>query len=354
MQRDGIDFVLTKNGYTVMQSNVPLIKFYIKKTDYGEKVFVIGCISTAVKNSLTVEQLENVAAQIERKMLLTGGRQVEILYLIYSDNIERDKVFNTSRIQCWLIDVLAGQLMIFEDQPYEFDGLRKQIQESLEMIRTQRQYQGAEGVHYQQNNTIYIPIVTILLILCNTIIFFILESRGSTENAIFMMEHGATYSKLVFDGKEYYRLFTSMFLHFGIVHLANNMFALWFIGGEVERMHGHLKYLVIYLLSGLAGNYLSAVFSYISDRMEVSAGASGAVYGILGALLVLVLKYGRNGNSKIYKMVVVLFFLVMAGQRTGNVDNIAHLGGFIAGVILGFLFMLMRERPQNNSLRDTT
>ncbi len=356
MRVDGIDYVLMKNEYYIMQSNVPMIKFFIKKMDYGERVNVIGCISTSVKNSLTIEQLENISFQVERKLLLTGSKQVDIIYFIYSDNIERDKIFNSGNIKFWLIDMIAGQLIIYENQPYEFDGLHQQIQDSLNKISTHSQYSNRDAVRYHrkpygesryQNSVKNMPFVTIFIILCNMVVFFILESMGSTENALFMLRHGAAYSKLIFEEHEYYRLFTSMFLHFGIAHLVNNMISLWFIGGEVERMYGHIEYIILYIITGLTGSMLSAVSGYMSNRVSISAGASGAVYGILGALLLLVLKYGRDGNSKLYKVVIVLFFLAMAGRTTENVDNMAHLGGFIAGVICGFLLSLFNERREH-------
>ena len=350
MRTDGIDYVLLKNGYSIMQSNVPMIKFFVKKTDYGERINVVGCISASIKNHFTVEQLENISFQVERKLLLTGGRQVEILYLIYSDNIERDKIFNSDRIQSWLIDVIAGQLIIYENQPYEFDGLRQPIQESLQIISRQSQYGSREAVSYHKGT--YgeaetgrsFPFMTIIIILCNTVIFFWLESIGSTEDPVFMLKHGAAYNKLIFEAHQYYRLLTCMFLHFGIVHLVNNMLSLWFIGGEVERMYGRVEYLILYFTTGIAGSMVSSVMGYLSDSKSVAAGASGAVYGILGALLVLILKYGRDGNSRLYKIIMVLVLFVMAGKTEQGVDNMAHLGGFIAGVICGFLLLVWNEK----------
>ena len=98
-----------------------------------------------------------------------------------------------------------------------------------------------------------------------------MELFGSTENASYMVEHGASYAPYIYYGKEYYRLFTAMFLHFGISHLANNMLVLFFLGDNVERAVGHWKYLVIYLLSGLAGSGLSFAHAMLSGDYAVSA-----------------------------------------------------------------------------------
>lgn len=333
-----------------MNSNVPMINFFMKRTEYDENINIIGCISTSIKNSISVEQLENIAFQIERKFLLTGAKNVNTIYFIYSENVEKDKVFNTGNIKFWLIDIIAGQLIIYENQPDDFDGLKLQIQMSLNEISSHSDYRTGRTVssfgsnRNRQSNLKTIPYVTILIILINTIIFFVLEHMGSTENAVFMMKHGAANSKLIFDESEYYRLFTSMFLHFGLAHLLNNMISLWFVGGEVERLYGRIEYVIIYVMTGLAGSIVSAMYNYVNGRDRVSAGASGAIYGILGALVVLFLRYRGKRNSRAYKMLMLLAFLIMAGRATGNVDNMAHLGGFIAGVICGFLFSMLNEK----------
>lgn len=96
-----------------------------------------------------------------------------------------------------------------------------------------------------------------------------------------MLQWGAACRPLILDGKRY-RLFTSMFLHFGIYHLVNNMAVLLFMGDMVEKAVGHWKYLMIYLGSGLVGNLLSLYMDIQSQSNIVSAGASGAIYGIIG------------------------------------------------------------------------
>ena len=126
---------------------------------------------------------------------------------------------------------------------------------------------------------------TILLIAINVIVFFALSFFGMTEDAEYMLEHGAMYVPYMLEGEGYYRLFTSMFLHFGIDHLANNMVMLGAIGWNLEYEIGKIKFLIIYLGSGLAGNILSAFGDLMTGEYAVSAGASGAVFGIIGALL---------------------------------------------------------------------
>lgn len=113
--------------------------------------------------------------------------------------------------------------------------------------------------------------MNLLMIGINVVIFIIMEFLGSTEDTGFMLQWGAACRPFILNG-EWYRLFTSMFLHFGIYHLANNMAVLLFMGDMVENAVGHWKYLAIYLGSGLVGNLLSLYMDIQSQSNIVSAG----------------------------------------------------------------------------------
>ena len=124
-------------------------------------------------------------------------------------------------------------------------------------------------------------ICTIILIAINVIVFFLLTFQGMTEDAEFMLQHGAAYVPYIVEKKEYYRLFSSMFLHFGFEHLMNNMLMLAVIGWNLELEIGKVKFLIIYFMSGFCGNVLSACYEIVSGDFAVSAGASGAIFGII-------------------------------------------------------------------------
>ena len=100
-------------------------------------------------------------------------------------------------------------------------------------------------------------VCTVVLIVINVAVFLILSAMGDTEDAVFMMNHGGMYEPLIVQEHEYYRLFTSMFLHFGMSHLLNNMVLLGALGWNLEIETGKIKFLIIYLVSGLGGNLLS-------------------------------------------------------------------------------------------------
>lgn len=185
---------------------------------------------------------------------------------------------------------------------------------------------------------------TILLIAINVILFLLLSFSGMTEDAEYMLEHGAMYVPYMMGGNEYYRLFTSMFLHFGIDHLANNMVMLAAIGWNLEYEIGKIKFLIIYLVSGLAGNILSALGDIIIGEYAVSAGASGAVFGIMGALLYVVIRNrGRIGTISGRGLVLMIILSLYYGFTSSGVDNLAHIGGLLSGFILGVLLYWKRH-----------
>ena len=186
---------------------------------------------------------------------------------------------------------------------------------------------------------------TITLIVINVIVFLMLSFGGMTEDAEYMLEHGAMYVPYMLKGEEYYRLLTSMFLHFGIDHLANNMVMLGAIGWNLEYEIGKIKFLIIYFVSGLAGNILSAMGDIMIGEYAVSAGASGAVFGIIGALLYVVIRNkGRIGTISGRGLIFMVILSLYYGFTSSGVDNLAHIGGLVTGFVLGVLLYWKRNR----------
>lgn len=178
-------------------------------------------------------------------------------------------------------------------------------------------------------------VCTVGLIVINIGIFLIFMLLGKSEDTIFMMEHGAMYEPYVLEGHEYYRIVTSMFLHFGINHLMNNMVMLGALGWNLEIETGKIRFLLIYFLSGIGGNIFSLFMNQSAGRDVVSAGASGAVFGLMGALVFVVIRnkgrVGRLSRRGILLMVVLSLYF---GITSSGVDNMAHIGGLICGFLL--------------------
>ena len=187
-------------------------------------------------------------------------------------------------------------------------------------------------------------VCTIGIAVANIIVFLLLSFGGRMEDGMYMLEHGAMYVPFVVEYKEYYRLFTCMFLHYGFSHLMNNMLTLVVIGWNVEMFVGKIRFLVIYFLSGLGGNLLSMTVDIWKQDYSVSAGASGAIFGLTGAMLCLaILNHGRAGNITKQGMIVMIFISLYTGFTSGGVDNFAHIGGLLTGCLVTTLLCWKRN-----------
>lgn len=175
---------------------------------------------------------------------------------------------------------------------------------------------------------------------------------GNTEDSLFMLAHGAAYEPLVVHEHEFYRIFTSMFLHFGIDHLLNNMVLLGALGWNLEMEIGKIRFLIIYLAGGLGGNILSLYQGMQTEDYAVSAGASGAVFALMGGLLwVVIANRGRIGRMSGRGMVFMVALSLYFGLTSSGVDNWAHIGGLVCGFVLAMI--LYRRRSPYGDQAET-
>lgn len=186
---------------------------------------------------------------------------------------------------------------------------------------------------------------TLTLIIINIVVFLMVEFTGLSQDTLHMLDWGAAYTPLIVEKGEVYRLFTSMFLHFGIEHLINNMLVLFVLGSRLERVIGSLRFAVIYFLGGIAGNVVSLLYDLKQGEAAVSAGASGAVFAVMGGMILVVLcNKGRLEDLSMRQILVLAVFSLYFGFTSSGVDNAAHLGGFLAGFILAVIVYHPRRK----------
>ncbi len=203
-------------------------------------------------------------------------------------------------------------------------------------------------------------IVAALLILANAVVFGLMVRQGMpwlTPDPKRMIEWGANYGPRTLAGEEW-RLVASMFLHFGAVHLGMNMLALWSVGGLVERIFGNIGFLLLYLISGLAGSFASVLF----HPEAISAGASGAIFGVAGGLLGGAWKLRRSlppallaaARSVAVNLLVLLVIYGVVNHFHPVIDNAAHVGGGLAGMLIGWLLAepIPNPRPSRRGVRN--
>ncbi len=200
-----------------------------------------------------------------------------------------------------------------------------------------------------------VPVVTYALIAIN-ILFFLVELTAG--DAFINRWSVVPRELLAHPAAEFITIFTAMFMHAGWLHLGGNMLYLWIFGDNVEDRLGHFKYLIFYLLCGIAATYAQVLFSPNSNVPNL--GASGAIAGVLGAYLMMFpggrvqVMMGR-GIIPMPAIVVIGFWILLqlfssfgAVSSQGGVAYMAHVGGFVAGLVLGVLFGGLR-RPQLRS-----
>jgi len=194
--------------------------------------------------------------------------------------------------------------------------------------------------------------VNIGLIILNVLYFLYLEIAGSSEDVIFMYENGAMLAPAVLKDGEYYRFVTAMFMHFDIDHINNNMIVLFALGDNLERALGHVKYLLLYLFCGVGANWISMMMGS-PDSMVVSAGASGAVFGVVGGLLYAVLiNRGQLEDLSTRQLLVMIVLSLYLGFTESGVDNVAHIGGLILGILAGVLLYRKPKKFMNRGEDD--
>lgn len=193
-------------------------------------------------------------------------------------------------------------------------------------------------------------VVTWGIMLVNIVYFLYLDLTGSSEDVAFMMRHGAMFVPAVLDG-EYFRLLIAVFMHFGIQHLVNNMLILFIFGNFMEKAMGKWRYLLFYLACGVDVNLVQVGWYLLENRFRnpeviVSAGASGAIFGIAGGLLYIILRNrGRLENLKTRQMALMIIISLYLGFRSAETNNLAHIAGVVVGFIMAIFIYRKPEHP---------
>ena len=183
--------------------------------------------------------------------------------------------------------------------------------------------------------------VTTLLIAANTLVFLAMLASGVSfvqPSPLDVFRWGGDYFPATIGAHQYWRLATSCFLHFGIIHIGMNMYVLFQIGPFIELTFGRVRYSLLYAIAGLFG----ALVSVFVHPQAVGAGASGAIFGLYGALFAFLLRNRRALDPAATKNIarsagIFVFYNVIYGTMSGTTDLSAHLGGLLAGFLAGLV-----------------
>lgn len=197
------------------------------------------------------------------------------------------------------------------------------------------------------NGTKRLPLASGFLVIINVLVFI---ACMFTNGALY--DVGMLNIQGVLVQKEYGRILWAIFLHGGVSHIFNNMLILFFLGAMIEKEIGRFWFFLIYFLSGIGGNLLSLYVKLLTGSNVGSLGASGAIFGLDGLLLSMVLFSGRQMENVTPVRVLLMILLSLYSGYTGeNIDNAAHIGGLLIGFAAGSVMCIVQRKKSKRNRR---
>lgn len=341
------------NSIGINKDNISLFQY-----TQGKKIYIVAIYDCPSGLEYTSQQLSNIDKQIANYYYNKGHSNVNILGIICTSNLDNIKEIAISNNNFWIIDTNSLQLIIYENYDDTFMFLKEQIEDILKEVKNKNIED--EQIELSQNYPNYVSaksaksIISQYMTKWNTIIIImniliyaivsILTSREGSENIVWS---GALYWPVIIYSNEFYRLFTYMFLHSNISHLANNMLVLFFLGDNLERAAGKWRFLLMYFGSGIIAGIVSMSYNMYNKLNVISIGASGAIFGVVGAMVNIVIRNkGRLENISTRQMVLFVVFSLYGGLTSQGIDNAAHIGGLISGFLIAAI--IYRVPKKNN------
>lgn len=361
MIEDRLSSSFINSGYQRMDSNAQGIYLFYRVVD--NEIMLISVIRALSGMELTQEQYQHVLNQIKSNFSQSDRGGIKLLSLILTLNADEVKPLatNISEDSHWIVDMRNARLIIYETQSNKFTDLQNVIEQILvdddaynsdagNSISGQYDPRKVAPYSTQTNRFKQMP-ATMALIAVNILVFLITHFTIFLSNPDSVLEKGALSWYLINENQEYYRIFTSMFLHADWSHLFNNMLVLLFLGGNLERTLGRIKYLFLYFGTGVLAGLASISYNMWKEyalaspgNTTYSIGASGAIFGVVGAVLwIVVINKGRLKEISFTQMILFVILSLYSGLVNVQIDQAAHVGGFLGGVILSILLYRKRK-----------
>lgn len=346
MESGQIESLFFTSGYGKIPTNLPEYAFYYHRESQG--ITVIFVIDYRRGIYISEDQYAHMKDQGREFFRARGEAEVHMLTLILTEDTQTARRLCAGDSFCWLIDTGANRLIIHETQTADFYGWKAVLEDYLARqpygagcaaAQAEEEYRRTPRREpWTRERIAALPLVNICLVAVNVIVFLLCTFTGEL-----LYNRGAFgVAEIAADGS-YYRIVTAMFLHGDVQHLFGNMIVLYYVGEIVERKVGHVPYAAIYFLAGIVGNIFSAGYEILTAQPYTSVGASGAVFGVEGALLFLViLNHGRFEYVTMGRLVFAIGFSLYCGFTSAHVNNAAHIGGVLTGFAAAALIMFMR------------
>lgn len=351
---DGIIKQLTTMEYQRLDIKIDAMDMFYRSDNMGtEAVLILRVISGT---EVSPEEYKLIINKVKARFHESGFPEVNLLGLILTAVPERAKQFILEQDDHFIVDLWDRRLIIYENQSPYFSKLIPIIDNIIhdEEYTTGLNEKGyGKGYGGHPHKIHWVTFFNTILIVINIIIYIIVHHTGLLGETVDLLQRGALSWLLIKEESQFYRLLTSMFLHSDFEHLINNMLVLFFVGDNLERAAGKIKYLIIYFGSGIIAGISSISYNMIKDRMVFSIGASGAIFGVVGAMgYILLVNKGRLENISSRQIILLTIFSLYGGVANANIDNIAHIGGFIGGVVLALILYRRPKKPQDEESEE--
>ena len=351
MELGQIEYLFYLEGYDKIPTNLPEYVFFCRRENQGVTVVFVVDYHRGVY--ISEDQYTHMKKRGAEFFHAGGGADVHLLSLILSEDTETAKRLCANDRFCWLIDKMSNRLIIHENQTADFYGWKTVLEDFLSQSSYDAGYADvspADGPTPGSRERIAaMPWANICLVAVNVIVFLICTFMGDL-----LYNKGAFGAAQIMEDQSYYRIITSLFLHADIQHLFNNMIILYFVGEIVEKKIGHIPYIFVYFLSGITGNIFSAAYELLTGEYYSSIGASGAVFGVEGALLYLVIiNHGRMEYLTAGRLVFAILFSLYSGLTSTDVNNAAHIGGLLMGFAAAVMIVIIRPQIVTRKDRDS-
>ena len=331
-----VHYFITEENYTPIVVRGVKDEIWLENLDGPYRIIRINSnyIHNDEQYKFDLFKTKKVVEQIKKKTLSLSMNTLNI-FLNLGDNVHlgEEEEKNISSIKFTDIDEVLKDKNIIKVFPNIKDKLIKD-KEGIDLIVNVTNDINAKTVEENKVFTkIFEPkkmIITPILIAICILVFIAMYIWGNgSEDAVTLLLFGANFRGLVQAG-EVWRLATSMFLHIGLIHLVVNMYSLLIIGKQLESFLGKWKFLIVYLGSGILGSLLSVVV-----HSSISAGASGAIFGLLGSLLYFGYHYRLYLGTVLKTQVIPIIIInLLIGFMVPGIDNFAHIGGLVGGYLL--------------------
>lgn len=332
-----LHYFITEKGYSPIVLHGAKNEIWLENlsNDYGIVRIVTDNIYNNDQLNFDIFKTKKIVKKIKQKTFSFNVDTLSI-FLNLGENVKMNDYYHLPKIECVDIkeiedltkfDVIKENFPdILKNTNFKEEGLDLFVKLTQEIAKTNEENNIKADDIFRKKQ----PIVTYILIGINVLLFLSMYLFGDGSTSVLtLIKFGANYAPLIKAG-EYYRLITSGFLHIGLIHLFFNMYALYAVGSQLENFIGKIKYIIVYIVSLIAGNIMSMLFSSGS----VSAGASGAIFGLFGALLYFGYHYRVYlGNMITSGIIPTLIFNFFLGFVLNGIDIASHIGGLVAGLL---------------------